>query len=124
MPRKNPVAAKEYKSGYYSQNKDRILQEHKEYYKQNAEKKKAYARQQRIHQKERMREARLARGGACERCGYNDCLAALDFHHPDDNKEGTVAVAKGWSDKRFYAEVAKCEMICANCHRKEHWPNP
>ena len=45
----------------------------------------------------------------------------LEFHHPDNNKE--FAIASGMvavSFDRLKAEIAKCVVVCANCHRKLH----
>lgn len=58
----------------------------------------------------------------CSRCPEND-PCCLQFHHTDPStKEVTLvmAIRKGWSRKKFLAEVAKCEVLCANCHFKEH----
>lgn len=49
--------------------------------------------------------------------------ATLEFHHLDPSaKETTIAnaVMNGWSVKRVQAEMAKCIVLCANCHRKLH----
>jgi hypothetical protein len=59
-------------------------------------------------------------GGKCNRCGFNKHHVALEFHHPDDNKEfaiGNVA-NKAWSVVK--KEILKCELLCANCHRINH----
>ena len=58
---------------------------------------------------------------ACIRCGETD-VACLDFHHRTSaDKAGTLAVAiSGWSIPRMAAEVAKCDVLCSNCHRKLH----
>ncbi len=58
----------------------------------------------------------------CGRCGFADGRA-LQFHHRDSNDkvtEVTTAVIRGWSWKRILAEIAKCDLICANCHQIEH----
>lgn len=57
---------------------------------------------------------------ACSRCPENDPVC-LDFHHCDPSlKEVNIANAihSGWSKARIEAEIAKCEVLCANCHRK------
>ena len=57
----------------------------------------------------------------CNRCGYND-HRALQFHHKDDNKEGTpsiIARYKSWDN--VMEELNKCEVLCANCHQIEHY---
>ena len=57
----------------------------------------------------------------CNRCGYDD-YRALQFHHTDDNKEGTPSVIarhKSWDN--VMEELNKCEVLCANCHQIEHY---
>ena len=55
------------------------------------------------------------------KCGESDPVC-LDFHHRIGVKEINIshAVRSQWSIKRLQAEMAKCEILCANCHRKEH----
>lgn len=62
------------------------------------------------------------KGGKCERCPYNKCIAALDFHHLDP-KEKDFGIAdnghtRSW--EKIKQELDKCIMLCANCHREEH----
>lgn len=59
----------------------------------------------------------------CNRCPESH-PATIQFHHCDPTiKEINLASAalSGWSIDRIKAEIAKCEIICANCHAKEHW---
>jgi hypothetical protein len=64
----------------------------------------------------------LKRGG-CIRCGFKGYPAALDFHHPNGDKE--FSIGKAVNECRLpalvVAEIAKCELLCANCHRIEHY---
>src|SRR5437870_5766116 len=56
--------------------------------------------------------------GGCVDCGYNDRAEALDFDHLDSSskfKEIAHMVDKSWH--YILAEMAKCEIVCANCHR-------
>jgi hypothetical protein len=55
----------------------------------------------------------------CADCGYNAHPAALDFDHlPGNIKLGKLAsMACGSSLKTIHAEIAKCDVVCANCHR-------
>ena len=58
----------------------------------------------------------------CERCG-EDHPACIQFHHVDPTKkESSVAdaVRRGWGKARILAEIARCEVLCANCHAKHH----
>lgn len=60
-------------------------------------------------------------GGSCVWCGYNNSVAALQFHHPDDNKEfGIAAKGNTRSFEVLITEADKCILICANCHAEEH----
>ena len=59
----------------------------------------------------------------CARCGENH-PATLQFHHCDPQKKDfnlSEAVREGYSIKRIKKEVAKCTVLCANCHAKEHY---
>lgn len=71
---------------------------------------------------EQRREAvaavKVARG--CVDCGYNAHPAALDFDHIDRlTKDRTVSwlVSHNAPMARIVAEIEKCEVVCANCHR-------
>ena len=63
-------------------------------------------------------EAKASTG--CCFCGEN-FPAALDYHHVGD-KEGTIAAFRinKWDMLVVAAEMAKCVVVCANCHRKVH----
>lgn len=62
------------------------------------------------------------KGGQCELCGYSRCLRALEFHHRDPNEKdfaiGSKGVTRSWEKTK--AEVDKCALLCANCHREIH----
>jgi hypothetical protein len=63
------------------------------------------------------------KGGKCEKCGYSKCKEALEFHHTDPNKKDFGLSAKGITHSwiKITEELDKCIMLCANCHREEHW---
>jgi hypothetical protein len=59
----------------------------------------------------------------CERCPETH-HACLQFHHKDPiNKEGGVCelVNAGYAKDVILKEIAKCAVICSNCHLKLHW---
>lgn len=60
---------------------------------------------------------KLKRG--CSDCGYNAHAEALDFDHlPGFQKLHRMASASGGLSRVVLeAEIAKCEVVCANCHR-------
>ncbi len=57
-------------------------------------------------------------GGACRLCGYDRCVAALQFHHldPATKRFGLGSRGLGRSIERIRNEAAKCLLLCANCH--------
>jgi len=58
----------------------------------------------------------------CCKCGEKH-PACLDFHHrnPDDKEIEISKVADHWGLVKLKKEVEKCDVLCSNCHRKEHW---
>ena len=59
-------------------------------------------------------------GGKCEKCGYDKCAAAMDFHHKDPSKKEFTIGTKNIGFKRLSEEIKKCILLCANCHRELH----
>lgn len=48
--------------------------------------------------------------------------ATLDFHHPDQKTRGvSQMVNHGYSRARIRMEIDRCTVLCANCHRREHY---
>ncbi len=76
----------------------------------NASKRRRYA-----EQKSLLDTIKLERG--CVDCGYKDNPAALDFDHLYDKRFNISWKYGQVSDETMLAEVAKCEVRCANCHR-------
>jgi len=74
-------------------------------------------------QRQKIRQMAIAaKGGKCEKCGYDRCLEALEFHHLDDSKKNFGLSEKGYarSWKKVEKELEKCILLCANCHREIH----
>ena len=64
-----------------------------------------------------------SRGGKCERCGYDKPIYAVyEFHHTDPSKKEFSVSRRGrtCSVAKMQAEVAKCLLLCARCHRELH----
>lgn len=57
-------------------------------------------------------------GGCCALCGYDRCVAALHFHHLDpSSKQFHLSMhGAGRSIAAARTEMAKCVLLCANCH--------
>lgn len=62
----------------------------------------------------------ILKKSACKDCGNSD-FRVLDFDHlPGCVKRFNIARAVGASTRSWKAiedEIAKCEVVCSNCHR-------
>ena len=59
----------------------------------------------------------------CIKCG-EDFGPCIDFHHRDPSeKEYSISsmIGRGWPFWKIEKEMEKCDVLCANCHRKLHW---
>lgn len=61
-------------------------------------------------------------GGKCVCCGYSRCIEALEFHHKDPSQKDFSVSGSGAtrSWELVKAEIEKCALLCANCHREVH----
>jgi predicted HNH restriction endonuclease len=98
----------------------------KNYRISNPDKTKAYDKQRYQHNKEAFAkqkvDAILSKGGACVMCGikFDGTNAVIfDFHHKDP-KEKKGDIAHMQNRKNIQAELDKCDLLCANCHRLIH----
>jgi hypothetical protein len=59
----------------------------------------------------------------CKVCGETR-FQCLDFHHRDP-KEKEIGICKmiqrKFSIEKILKEMEKCDVLCANCHRMEHY---
>ena len=55
------------------------------------------------------------KGGRCQRCGYDRCMDALEFHHLTSSKKDFGISSKGYTRSwdRIRAELDKCMLLCA-----------
>jgi 5-methylcytosine-specific restriction endonuclease McrA len=57
-------------------------------------------------------------GGECRLCGYDRAPEALEFHHLDP-KTKSFGLSQAGCTRSIAAsrrEIAKCVLLCANCH--------
>ena len=77
----------------------------------------------RLRRHKRALELLEYKGGKCQHCGVRDLehLEIYDYHHVNGKEKlfnvgGQLLAPKD----KIYAEVDKCLLLCANCHKKEH----
>jgi 5-methylcytosine-specific restriction endonuclease McrA len=60
------------------------------------------------------------KGGKCQVCGYFRYQGALELHHRNPNSKdfgiGDKGYTRSWD--KVKAELDKCILLCANCHRE------
>lgn len=109
MPFKDPEQKKAYQKKY-----------HVEWYKKNKN-----SRYKQIKDREKSIRDKFASyksSKSCSKCGENTPVS-LDFHHIKDNKRKNVSymVSNGFGWDSLIKEMAKCVVLCSNCHRIEHY---
>jgi len=124
--------AYEYRKRYRELNKDKILANRKKKRQENRSKarqhyrtygRKKYARSPEYLAKvkatrDKVNNYKLEKG--CIDCGYNKHPEALDFDHlPQYEKKYNVSnlARSNAAPETLWAEIAKCEVRCTNCHR-------
>src|SRR5262252_1068828 len=102
-------------------NRQKQLEYQRAWYARNKQKQLAWNRDRKEKMKLWWQE--LKSSLHCARCPENH-PAALDFHHQNQSQKDRDlgnCVGRGWSKERILDEVAKCTVLCSNCHRKLHW---
>ncbi len=88
-------------------------------HKPSQEMRKRWTVRARLHWRKLKARAVELLGGACTVCGIEDSPAIYDFHHRDPgNKDFSISQGKTWA--KIELEIQKCDLVCANCHRKLH----
>lgn len=67
-------------------------------------------------------EAVAYKGGKCQKCNGEFHPSVFEFHHRDpEGKDMSWTKMKLVSKSKRKAELDKCDLLCANCHRLTHW---
>ena len=137
---------REYAKRYYQKNREKVLEYQKAHAKKRreadpdgvraAERERQYKWRQADGSREkylaglkqrRDRKVAVAReyvrelkeASPCMDCGQKFPFMCMDFDHVSDDKQYSVGslVGSGASLDLLKKEIAKCELVCANCHR-------
>ena len=90
-----------------------------EYKKNNSERTKQQQNDFAKKQREQVKQVLdVLKGLPCTDCGNRFPPECMDFDHIENNKfKGVAQLAKVYNLAKVIDEVAKCELVCANCHR-------
>lgn len=110
MPTRNAVKQKIYSKRHYDKNKELLIQR---------------ARVHNASHKKMLREyiIKLKESTPCKDCDTFYPSYVMDFDHVRGKKirEVSVMVKRFYSLAAIIEEIAKCDLVCANCHRKRTW---
>lgn len=107
---KNKERIREYNSDYNKLYRESHPRQMKEYRKRYYLKRKAFLRS-------------LKENVPCAHCGNSYPPVAMDWHHLDP-KEKDFSISRLWNqaEDKLKAEIEKCILLCAVCHRIHHFP--
>jgi hypothetical protein len=91
------------------------------WYKNNSRKHKDRVNEARKENKEKLRNHifEYLSKNCCNTCGEKDILV-LEFDHLSDKSFNiSEAIASSFSLTRLEKEIKKCQVLCANCHRRK-----
>jgi hypothetical protein len=116
MPYKDPIKQKAAQRASYERRAEKI-------------KMKNYRRRKELGQYNRLRRAELCeyvnlrKDAPCTDCKQKFHPAAMDFDHVRGDKFASVSqlVAYGYGIASIDSEIAKCDLVCSNCHRIRTW---
>ena len=111
-----------YNKKYNEENKEKIYAQTMRWRSRNKEKVTGYHKKQLADVLNKKDEIVAHFNNECADCKQPYPRNVYDFHHVNPNeKEYQVARLLALKDtKRLWAELAKCVMLCANCHRIRH----
>ncbi|MCK9458215.1 MAG: hypothetical protein M0R80_00985 [Proteobacteria bacterium] len=95
-------------------------EDQKEFQRKHFQKNKAIFRDRNKNRKQanKLYVEQYKEAHACT-CGES-CVACLQLHHLGDKDTSVATAIQGFGLERLKKEIAKCEVVCANCHRKIH----
>ena len=109
---------------YYEKHKDNINKKNRNRYKNDKVYREKKLEQLNAKRNQKIEYARnLKLGYGCCLCGYDRCGDSLEFHHvnPEDKGREISQLLRGsWNIYYLKMELAKCVILCSNCHREYH----
>ena len=110
MPYKDPEKAKAYREAHKAHKAAYNKKYNKTYYAVHGAIKAK-------HNRSRREWVQSLKTVPCSDCGntYHPC--AMDFDHVRGSKTGNVSHLASLKKERVLIEIAKCDVVCSNCHR-------
>jgi hypothetical protein len=92
----------------------------KRYHKNHPESIRASFQRRRNHLRDIAREGKEQ---PCADCGQSYPFYVMDYDHVRGEKLMNISIApnKVISESKLIEEIAKCDVVCSNCHRERTW---
>lgn len=100
----------------------RLKAKRKEWYENNKDRHRAGVKLSKLRRQSVVNEAKAK---PCTDCGVTYPYYVMEFDHldPSQKTQGVNFLMKAGSLQAILEEIAKCEVVCANCHRERtHGP--
>lgn len=116
------VTSKRTKSGFKAYCKFCAQEQQKEYFLKNRDKRMKQIKTNMKNWKAALRiEIDALKNNPCMDCGGSFPPIAMDFDHRDATTKvaniSLLVVKRTVSRQRIFEEIAKCDLVCSNCHR-------
>ena len=77
---------------------------------------------EKIRHRNREYVRKIKESNSCADCGKAYHYYQMDFDHLGDKKQTIARLANSEASiKTIKQEIAKCELVCSNCHRLRTW---
>lgn len=112
MPYKDPEDARAWRKAHQAE----LVAYSREWRRRNRERSNARQTSYRVRNRAILAAAKAL---PCADCGKQYPPYVMDFDHVRGTKvEALALLAQHSSEARLREEIAKCEVVCANCHRE------
>lgn len=92
------------------------------YHLGDGQKRKTYNRSLKSRGKRRNLVSELKTKEPCKDCGVDYPAHIMQFDHVRGEKLGNISeMVRTASDADLLEEIAKCDIVCANCHAQRTW---
>lgn len=90
----------------------------KEWHRINFKENKDYYKERDARRRELFKSIiRKEKDKPCRDCGLKFPYCSMDFDHKGDKKFTISQVSSISSEQKLREEIAKCDVVCSNCHR-------
>ena len=103
---------------YYARNREEILARQRERWASDTEYREKFRTRANTFRAKRKAFIAFHKAKPCMDCGGTFPTECMDFDHRDGlDKSFNVSNSTHLSEEVLLEEIAKCDVVCANCHR-------